>query len=229
MSTSRSREPRSLASPFPLSVKGGDPRDSEDAGARSSALKVGAEKGASPVPTEVDAVEDHFVYFLYDETNLREEQLNVAILNLGPFIKKLIPTKQRFHNSVKISVREKIKLSKPTGEILKQSFTEVLEKANAQLRSFLPRRERKGNEATEPYNYAYLLDGTRVKSLLDIEPSTQVVVLGREKFGLQGLKGASKGLIESEDVEKEVKNVVKNACSKWVSPVVPNDPQLSKK
>ena len=113
---SSSRAPRSLAtSPRPPSLRGELRTSPEVAG-----IPPSGQRGVTPA-TLGDAVEDHFVYFLYDGTNLKDEALNVGLLNVGEHIHKLIPTKQSFLNSVMnkyLTVREKIRLSKPTREIL---------------------------------------------------------------------------------------------------------------
>ena len=77
----------------------------------------------------------------------------------------------------RMDLYQRVDLAKPSKLMLKQMVLETVDEVNSRLNCY-----------KKPLMYAWLLDGTRVKSFMDIHQKTKIIVVSRSK-DFKGIKG----------------------------------------
>ena len=105
----------------------------------------------------------------------------------------------------------RIDLAKPSALMMKQIILEIIDQVNT-----------KHKLEKAPMAYAWLLDGTRVKSLMDIHQHTRVLVVSKSKHfegirGLEKLDGFAQMQLEAaKKVQPKPATWIQTAAVSWL-------------
>lgn len=118
------------------------------------------------------------LFVLVDGQDLLDHDLKFSYIEINDRLSKFVPEKVWKSNAAqRLTLTQKIELSPPSQAMQEQSMLEILEEA--------------GNKLEVTLEGAWLLDGTRIKSPLELPHGTRIIVVSRtEKF--EGLRSMDK-------------------------------------
>ena len=121
------------------------------------------------------------MFVIIDDQNLNElhKELKFSYVEVNTRLCKTIPQKiWESKQAQRMELYQRVDLAKPSALMMKQLILEMIDEVNT-----------KNKLEKDPMVYAWTLDGTRVKSLMDIHQKCRVLVVSKNKdfVGVRGL------------------------------------------